>query len=168
MKELNSYLKNKYGIDDTGLSKYRLSWSAEVERRLGTFNDFHGDIFVRRVKEVREVPRYSWIIPPCWVLEFINYGEAPELGLRATYEMLFAFREDDGKRIQPNREFCNAIIWASRNPNSRPLLTEEMVEKRDRARIREILGEGSIADMLKYGDGVAFGGVKHYGESNGS
>ena len=169
MKQLNSFLKGRYGKSLDGRPRFRLVWSADQhERRLGTFNDFHGEIFIRQVREVRKVKKYHWLNPPCWVLEYLEEGECLALDIKSGYEPLFAFQENDGSNIRPEQQFLEAIIWGSRNPTRKPIVSQEDLDKKDESKVDEIMGEEPLGGLLKYGDAISFGGIKPYEQLHSS
>jgi hypothetical protein len=66
--DLNAKLEER-GRTLDGRPIWRLTWStSQREKRRGKFSDYYGNIFLREVEQVREVPKY-WNNPNRWVLE---------------------------------------------------------------------------------------------------
>lgn len=112
---LNARLKDKYGLLGD-IPKYRLVWSTtELEKRYGKFNDFYGDILVRSVAEVRELPKYP-SYKDRWILEVVS----PALGSddiinHSGYEPLFVF-DNDGKFLEPVWRAIEFIVHRANTP----------------------------------------------------
>lgn len=82
----------------------RLVWSDDArELRFGTFNEYHGSIFLRQFIGVREVQKYSWI-KSRWVLErwyppeIVNNPELPE-SVKGSYEPVYIFQDRHEKPL---------------------------------------------------------------------
>lgn len=95
---LNQRLIDNYGTDIvTNQPIYRIvkAWD-QFEKRLGEYEDYtESGIFIRRVFERREVPKYRQILPEgTWVLEklvLVPEHQQEELGAKISYEPLFVF-----------------------------------------------------------------------------
>jgi len=115
-EEINKKLVENYGRDLYGNPNYRVVWStSQTERRFGTFEDYFGDIYLRTVTEVREVPKYP-LYPDFWVFEKAtpNSGN-PELKANISYEPLWIFKHPKtGEYLAPEWWACEAIVHADR------------------------------------------------------
>lgn len=70
LTQINEILKNRYGTALTGPARFRLvDRDAEFEKRRAEFEDWHGDIFIRRVFETRLVMKYPFVSAGSYVLE---------------------------------------------------------------------------------------------------
>lgn len=94
VEEINKRLSDNYG-KDVGLStpNYRIvKAETQTEHRYSTYRD-HDDngIFIREVKEVREVPKYPFY-EGAWILEALQpNGGNPELLTKVSYEPIWVF-----------------------------------------------------------------------------
>lgn len=100
---INKYL-TRWGKTLQGDPIMRLVWSDEMlELRFGTFNDYHGSIFLRQFTGVREVPKYPWV-KSRWVLERWyppNIAYNPELpeSVKGSYEPVYVFQDRHDKAL---------------------------------------------------------------------
>lgn len=110
---INRRLRDIYGKDFLGQAIYRVVWSDdEIEKRFSTFEDYvpGTNILLRRVTEVREVKKYSYLEPQ-YVLEklFFNQHNKEILDNKTlnpqtcTYEPLWAFGREN-KHPKP-------VVW---------------------------------------------------------
>jgi NACalpha-BTF3-like transcription factor len=112
---INDWLRRTYGIfPGTDDACWRVAWSEQFEKRLGTFRDFtESGIFIREVTEVRECRKYSHI-KDRYILERLTpIDENPELGgQKLSYECLWTFRDKFGFALMPQIGACWYIIEA--------------------------------------------------------
>jgi hypothetical protein len=174
---LNQRLIDCYGTtNDRG--NWRVVWSEDqFEDRYGDYEDRTPEgILIRRVSEVRRVPKYRQWVPEKWCLEtlmevpFLNSAELP--GLKLTYELVYAFPHRDGKPLMPSWgalrfliEEINRKIGIStgpryKDPESDPLEAREVQEQRLKGLQEELFGnETDIGDALAYKQGVGYTGT---------
>ena len=110
IERCNKWLKDRYGADANGNPNWRIVWSDDQkESRLGKFTDYTpSGIFIRTVKEIREVPKYP-NNTGCYVLETrAFYDGGGEVYNHNGYEMLYPFQDKNDKRVDPDLE---AIQW---------------------------------------------------------
>lgn len=70
LDQVNEALLNMYGTSLTGKQRFRVvERDTTIEKRKGVFEDWHGDIFIRRVTGVRPVLKYQFADPGSYVLE---------------------------------------------------------------------------------------------------
>jgi hypothetical protein len=119
---INQVLKNRYGTNLQGQPIFRIVWSTkQLEKRLGTFNEFYGKIFIRTFRGVNEVPKYFWV-KDCWVLEKwvppqLAFTEEIPSSNEGSYEPLFMFRNlATGEDIPIVEQEVHRMIWTSLNP----------------------------------------------------
>lgn len=118
---------------------WRIVWSTDQrEVRLGKFSDFYGNIFLREVEQVREVPKY-WYSQDRWILErltFLPPTAAIHKELRAqidldiykpttngTYEPIYVF-QDAYRNPLPVTEWALDAIMHSLEFGKRVKLTD--------------------------------------------
>jgi hypothetical protein len=120
IETINSRLKENYGSDLQGNAFYRLVWSTgEVEKRLGTFQDYYGQIYLRTVTEVRQVPKYPNNLNR-FVLEILLKGAGPEeVKDYNYYEPLYVFERDDGTPLEPIWRAIEFLVQMHRFPVKR-------------------------------------------------
>jgi len=110
---LNARLKDTYGYD-FNKPKFRLVWSTtELEKRLGTFNDYSGGIFLRQREEVREVPKYP-SYSNRWILEVSAFSPGDTVNHNG-YEPLYVF-DNDGRALEPVWRAIAYIVSMALNP----------------------------------------------------
>ena len=117
IERINSQLIDLFGIDTlTGQAMWRVVWSEDqFEHRRGIYEDYtKNGIFLRRVEEVRYVPKYSQWIRNKYVLERlvivpdVNAGDLPAVKL--TYEPIFPFQTGSGEYLPPRLDACQFVI----------------------------------------------------------
>ena len=114
--EINKKLAEKYGLEVSSKRPiFRLVYSNTVtEKRLGDFSDFtNSGLFIRAVREVREVLKYNYL-RDTWVLERLNWvgGENPELpeARGYSYECVWAFRDKFGTPLYPHFNIIELML----------------------------------------------------------
>ena len=123
-QSINKSLKEKFGTSISGFQKFRVSWSDyQLEKRLSEYNEFYGSIFVRKVREVKEVPKYplirlrwileKWIPPdPCYTNEVVSAKE------NGSYECVFIFQDKEGNFLPLNDSAAEIVVKSLLNPNT--------------------------------------------------
>ena len=157
--DINARLKSRFGCDPLGRPNYRLVWSTgETEKRLGTFTDYFGMIYLRTVTEVREVPKYP-NNPDRFALEFLLRQPPPsEVKNYNFYEPIFVFEQQNGTPLEPVWRAIEFIIYMHRYPVRK---TAADIEDEFDAQLEK--------ERLFYLDylndtGSAFGGALKHGE----
>lgn len=126
---INGRLHNR-GRSLDGRQILRIAWSGDqYEKRIGTFRDYYGEIFLREYKALKEVAKYWYITPPCWLLErltFLPPGakiheevlsskdvdlDIHKSTMNGTYECLYAFRDKHGNPLEVNDRVLDKILW---------------------------------------------------------
>jgi hypothetical protein len=113
LENVNNWLKEKFGKDDLGRAKFRLSWSEDqFEKRRGTFNEFAGKIFVRKFTGIATVPKYPYV-KERWILE--QYIAFPSVEIvsseNGSYEPVWVFSDKNGDYIRPIQRAVEFILW---------------------------------------------------------
>ena len=157
MEEINKYLIEHYGRTPEGLPYFRLLWTTGVtEHRYSEFHDYYGDLFVRSVREVREVLKYPFA-QDRWILERIREisPKAIEMGLRSnvpySYEEVYCFQDNRGNPLPVTLDKVETALylfftyfvrmsWEQRIDLHMEILAKKELEKKRQT--KELLGEG--------------------------
>jgi hypothetical protein len=165
---INTRLERNFGRDVvTGRPFFRVVFSEEqFEKRLGTYTDYSREgVYLRTVREVREVPKYRQWIPNKYVLEgltlipTINQEELPVEAL--SYEPIWVFEDKHGSPLPPRYEAAEFILARLREQMGKspyPKYREDVIPDEERiARLEEELfgNETPIGDALAHGNGVS-------------
>lgn len=114
---INQQLISHFGIDsDGGGAIWRVVFSDDqIEKRFGEFTDFtEGGLFIRTVKETREVPKYRQWVQQKFILERlvivpdINMIELPTT--KKSYEPIWVFQDKNDNYLPPLFRACKLII----------------------------------------------------------
>lgn len=117
VETINQRLADYFGIDTvSGQQMWRIVWSEDqFEKRFGEYEDRSPEgLFIRRVREVREVPKYRQYIDHKYVLEHlvvvpdINIPELPTV--KVSYEPIWVFEDRNGFPLPPKWEASQYII----------------------------------------------------------
>lgn len=175
VEEINKQLIDHFGIEtDSSNPIWRVVWSDDqFEKRFGEYTDYTpGGLFIRTVKEVREVPKYRQWITHKYVLErlvIVPDENIPELPcVKKSYEPIYPFEDGQGNPLPPKfiiAKFVIDTIYAAQygTKNLKKYVDKEgttegmMEEKRKRvAEIEEYLfGEqSSLQGTTKTGESI--------------
>lgn len=175
IETLNRNLINFYGKDQsTNLPNWRIVWSEDqFEFRQGEYEDRTSEgLLIRRVNEVRFVPKYRQWTPKKWCLEglipipSINAEELPSSKL--SYELFYAFPYKDGKPLIPVWPAVRLVIEEVlrkvnargqgplyRDPENDPVVADGMKEQRLKELEEDLFGnETDVGDALAYKQGI--------------
>jgi hypothetical protein len=115
-ERINQQLIDNFGVDTiTGLPIWRVSWAPDhYEKRYGTWEDYGaGDIFIRKVTEMREVPKYPHLSRH-YIFErlvLVPPHQQKELcGAQISYEPIHPFWDNNCNPLPPNWEVCQLIV----------------------------------------------------------
>jgi len=139
---------------------FRLVWSGTLrEKRLGTFSDWYGHIFVREVTEVREILKYP-DDQDRWVLEklVVNLSN-PELLDKMLYEPVWIFRNSDNSFQQWNWRAIEYIIRQiffppEKRSEAQMERDEESAKLKETALYRDILDDQGRLEKFVANQGV--------------
>lgn len=154
---INQWLLDNYGKTIDGRPLFRLIWSTNVtEHRYSEFHDYYGEVFIRKVREVRECLKYPFA-QDRWVLERICpvSKEAREQGLVDTgdkyaYVEIYTFQDKNGNFLPISRDkveqalylffkFFLQMSWKQRTDMRMEMLAKRELDKKDKT--REAIGE---------------------------
>lgn len=167
---LNQRLADIYGRTTVGNHpKYRVAFtSTEFEKRIGTFEDYYGHIFIRRVHECRLVPKYPRN-PDRIVLEYFQWTRGnPELTTEFSYEPIFFYEAKGGGFYRPNWRGLVVVIDShlagleGRSPReviNRHLEEEKEKEDSEAQYIMDVLGEEMRSPLFESESAVSYSGL---------
>lgn len=174
--QYNSLLIDKFGIDTvSGLPIWRISWAQDqYVKQLGIFEDYtEGGIYLRTVKEVREIPKYPHL-PGLYILEMLQ--AIPEVNLndmptgKISYECMHPYQHKlTNKYLPPNWVFTEWVIdcyYAALGKHSLhkyidPAAEMGAKEKRCNELFQYLYGnDTAVSDALTYGHGVFLDSTK--------
>ena len=168
---INVTLLDHYGRLEN-LQTWRIVWSTDQrEWRYGTYEDFTTNgVFIRKVTERREVPKYSQWAPDKWVLERLVVvpvdpnPDHPEIDSVLSYEPLWVYDERPdwvGTKFIVDQVYRNMKQHDTgvkyKDPDSDP--REAAYNKEERLKdIEDSLfgNETEISDALAYKQGVGY------------
>jgi len=159
IKVINKRLATKYGLSLDGRPNYRVVFSdTQFENQFGIFEDFSGDILLRRVKEYRTVRKYEYIdgkhvLEKLW---FFDYGSFPDRPfINNSYEPVWTFMDKERNPLYPIWEAVEFAVECSLEGVRRTLRSKvkrDYVAEEKEAKDKDIKG---LEDMLGVdGDGV--------------
>ena len=130
IKNINKQLITLEGRAFNNKPWFRISWSEnQSENRVGTFNDFYGEIFIRQFTGMREVRKYDGPdFKDRWILEKLIFIDNPELWdsyAGGSYEPIWVFRDADGEYQKPTLKTVNFIIHTLNQPKLK--LTDKQI-----------------------------------------
>lgn len=157
---LNKYLQDTYGTTVDNKALFRLTWTTGItEFRHSIFEDYYGEIFLREVKETREVLKYPYA-QDRWVLEKIKLidGNSRALGLLDPnpyiYDAIYTFQDKQGNFLPLNREMLDAAMmlffqfYTRMTPKERLDFRITELARKDlerKGKVRNLLGGGRAA-----------------------
>jgi len=118
INNINDRLRSIYGDNPFKQPCFRLVFSDNtLEKRLGTFVDWYGKLFIREYRGVREVPKYNYLKGK-WVLEkWFPPMSVPEIDTsQGVYEPVYVFQDAEGKPLPVIEDFVHKIIEKLFNP----------------------------------------------------
>lgn len=164
---INASLAQDYRVLD-GRPIYRVVWSDDLtEKRIGTFTDWYGHILIRQEhKALREVKKYWYINPPCYVLEKLVFVtgyqalrdivEELEGARNGIYETLYAFRNvETGVQLPVNQRVVDIILHTLHNPQKKMTASDfdelQRLEEQEEVRFfEEKVTEEGRSDLFLY------------------
>jgi hypothetical protein len=143
--EINSWLRNNIGKNLFGQALYRVVFSDDqTEKRFGTFNDFHGNLFIRSFTGVREVKKYPYIVgryvferwfPP----ELTQHDEL--IGSeKGSYEPIYVFETYKGEPLPVTLKICQFLVRCCESPQvMTPQERMDLAQQAEDAEIKEFV-----------------------------
>lgn len=116
IETINRQLSDNFGVDTvTGRPIWRVSWADDqFENRFDEYTDYSPEgVYLRTVKEVRNVPKYPWL-KGLYVLERlvlvpeVNQVQLPTV--KQSYEPMFPFMTNKFQYAPPTILACRFII----------------------------------------------------------
>jgi hypothetical protein len=134
IKLLNKKLIEREGRAFNGRPWYRIAWSEnQTEKRIGTFNDFHGEIFMRQFRGMREVRKYEGPdFRDRWILEKLIFIDNPEVWgayHEGSYEPIWVFRGPNGEYQKPNLRSVEFLLGMINSPKE--TMTQYQVDQEE-------------------------------------
>jgi hypothetical protein len=159
IKAINKMLEKNHGKAFNNKPWYRLAWSDSMtEKRVGAFNDFYGEIFVRQFVGLREVRKYDGPdFRERWILEKLVFIDNPEVwdSLNSgSYEPIWVFRGKGGVYQKPTWKTTDFIIGMINNPEEKKYhdqkgldeFEEEVLQEEIRAEYDRLQQNASMFD----------------------
>ena len=153
---INSWLSQHYGVTLDGKSVYRVIWSTNLtEKRLGTYEIFAGNIFIRTEYGVKEVLKYPFD-QHRWILEKLVNVDNDELLTKTSYEPLYILKDKDGKFLPLELkviEYYMHVITTATKTNA-TLLQDEAIKKEEaelescRQEIGSVMSDPNQIDLI--------------------
>lgn len=109
LEDYNKRLQ-RYGLFDDGRPRFRITVTAgphQLEKRIGHFTDWYGNIFIREYVGMREGPKYAgfwnYAEEPHWVIEQLMFAPMEDLPnwREGSYEPFYIFPWIEGKPVLP-------------------------------------------------------------------
>lgn len=163
---LNEKLKMEYGyFQGSPAPNWRIVWSEDqFEKRYGAFEDRTPEgHLIRRVNEVREVPKYRQWVHNKYILErmLANVSHSGEMILKTTYEPVYVFENPENQPpIWDAIKFIVELVYeqcarAVGIPYVKYAEPEDAEEKRIKAIQDELYGDRTdVSDALAYKEGI--------------
>ena len=133
IKSLNKMLEKNHGLAFNKKPWYKIAWSdSETEKRIGAFNDFYGEIFVRQFVGLREVRKYEGPdFRERWILEKLIFIDNPEVWdslNTGSYEPIWVFRGKGGVYQKPNYKSVDFLIGMINQPKDRKFTDQKSLD----------------------------------------
>lgn len=172
VKDINVRLK-RFGKNLMGDSLFRLVWSDEQhEKRIGTYNEFYGSIFLRTTSGCLEVPKYPYL-KKRWVLERwfppnLVYDLSIPDSVRGSYEPVYVFESGGGGYLEPNWKVVEIVISQIESKAKgfveRKSELEDLDEKKEEGEVQGIedkIGISPIEFALRNKEAVSLSKKEH-------
>ena len=106
----------------------------EFEKRFGTFNDFHGDIWYRQVTEERVVQKYPYLPPETYVFESLRPNALPDEIREGPliYDLVWALLDKENNPLPLRWSPIELIVYNLFNP--KPKKTMKQLAEEEQAR----------------------------------
>jgi hypothetical protein len=172
---------NQRLIDYFGLYEDRPAWRLvfsedQLEKRLGTFNEYTPDgFFIRQVTEVRLVPKYRQWIHKKWVLERLTavpQFQQDELLVPLSYEPIWVFEDKKGNPLPPiwlAIEFIIQHVYGVQGKKQAPMVDPNADYETRIENLQKFLfgNESDISDALAYKEAIVNPYQSDKGRENG-
>lgn len=129
---INDKLELYYGRELDGRPRYRVVWSTtQIERRCGEFNEFYGEIFLRKTIGIKDVPKYPYD-PDRWVVEKLFYINNPEIisEKAGSYEPVYILKGPVGEFLPLSWKAIDLVVsYAEGKPTGITLTDKDWTEQ---------------------------------------
>jgi len=127
-----------------------------MESRMGVFREYSKEgIFLRQAKEVKTVPKYSWIKNRHLLERFMPFPmELLEVYNSDNYECVYVFEKGDQPlpvKWEPLRLMLDLVMYGP--PAKKEQETEQEKDEKELKMLMDYLGVGE-EELLAYGGGV--------------
>lgn len=157
----NERLKKLYGTHTvTNKANFRLVFADDqIEKRKGTFKQYYGDVFIREVSGIQEVPKYPFFTGQ-WILErLVPNVMKDEIDGDYSYEPVYAFPQN----IYPIWKAIDFFLFHLFNPKANLPRTQkeadyqenERIEK-EKQRTRDMLDTTPLETSLNDGSAMSY------------
>lgn len=139
LEVVNERLALYYGTELDGRARYRVSWTTtEIERRGGEFNEFYGEIFLRKCVGIQDVKKYPFD-PDRWVIEKLFYIRNPEIITEkpGCYEPLYIFKDKFGGYLPLNWKAVDLAVKFAEDKPTGIKLTDKDWDAQEQKEIEE-------------------------------
>lgn len=155
--EIQRFL-DSMGCSLTGKPHYKLVWSDhEHEVRVGTYNEFSGNIFLRTVTGAQRVRKYPfarerWILEKYFPPEVAHNETLPESS-QGSYEPLFVFQDKDANPLPVTLKVVEILVafdhaMRSRQPALQDKALQELSETAEFNALLDSIDVSWVASLL--------------------
>lgn len=169
LDEINERLLLYYGKEIDGRQRYRVSWSSDqFEKRVGTFNEFYGSIFLREFVGIKECPKYPYD-PDRWVVEKLFYVKNDEIIAEkpGSYEPFYILKGPTGQFLPLNWKVVDLVVnFADSKPVGIKLTdadweTQEQKEiKAEAAYFEDVINDEGRSELFAFENSVFMDSTK--------
>jgi hypothetical protein len=160
----NQRLKEMYGTNvNKNLPNFRLVFANDqVEKRKGTFREYWGEVFLREVTGIKEVPKYPFF-QDCWILERLVPNVLEDVEGDFTYEPVYRFPEN----VYPIWRAIEFFMFNIFNPKANLPRTQKEADYQEEERIakekkrtRDMIDTTSLETALNDGNAMSYTNTK--------
>lgn len=155
---INRQLVKTYGKYLDGRPWFQIVWStSQTEKRVGTFSDYYGSIFVREYVGMAEVPKYpSPDYKDRWVLEKLMFITNKELWAdteKGVYEPVWVFRGREGAYVKPTWKAVEFVMGMMFTPKQKQ--TQSDIDSEEEKSLQDEIAANLGYFDEKYGGDLA-------------
>ena len=165
IKKINDWLALYGGESPTGLPNFRLAWSNDLyEFRKGTFNIFHGDIFLRTEQCTKLVRKYNYIHER-WILErwapqnLVQSEETPAI-TNGDYIPVWVYEDKHHNYLEPTQKVIEFQFYCMMNnkPSTEQQIMNEIKIKEDAEvqHFMDMIDVSPIGNALRLREAVGY------------
>lgn len=140
VNKVNKQLKDSYGCELDGRSKFRIVWSeSQTEIRVGLHKVYSesGKVWLRDEYGPRLCRKYNYV-RNMFILEKLEYYHNPEVlrSEQGSYEPVWVFRDKNGQALDPIWVACSVIVNSLFNKEKQT--KNDILRENDAAKKKEI------------------------------